>query len=55
MESQRKPSSEQWAPWIEDPDEPVPPMTDEESKAAAKKAMALLKKKQEEAKKHPSR
>jgi hypothetical protein len=53
MESQRKPLREQWAPWIEDPDEVEPPMSDEELEAFGEGVSALLKKKREEDKKKP--
>jgi hypothetical protein len=38
MESQEKPSPRQWAPWIDDPDDPAEGvMTPEQSKAFAQK------------------
>jgi hypothetical protein len=48
MESERKPSPGQWAPWIDDPDPPEAPMSEEQSRKAAKGALALLRRKRPE-------
>ncbi|HEY1430929.1 MAG TPA: hypothetical protein VGF39_04765 [Stellaceae bacterium] len=44
MESQRKPSPGQWAPWIDDPDPPEEPMSPEQLEKFGKGAKALLEK-----------
>jgi hypothetical protein len=45
MESQRKPSPGQWAPWIEDPD---PPMSDDPQKRSPEGLRALLERMRQE-------
>jgi hypothetical protein len=42
MYEDRRRSPGQWAPWIEDPDPPMEPMTREQSKAAAAAAKAYM-------------
>jgi hypothetical protein len=45
MESERKPSPGQWAPWIDDPDPPEEPMSDEQLEKLAEEAKAFLERK----------
>ena len=45
MESQRKRSPGQWAPWIDDPDPPEEPMSDEQLEKLAEGAKAFLERK----------
>jgi hypothetical protein len=42
MYEDRRRSPGQWAPWIDDPDPPMEPMTREQSKAAAAAAKAYM-------------